>query len=332
MIAEVRFFEEMIGQRISPDAVAYCSLINGFCRLGKFTKAVRYSDQVVCEGISPDEYIYNSLIHGFPDCLADAEDLFKSMEDKARKIKTAKKLFDQMQLSGLSPSVSVYTVLLDGLCKIGHSEEALELYSSAERNRLQPSIEFFSILVDGMRRAGRLEEKDDTDKAIRLLKDMHNRNLMPNKAVTWMILQLMQSSNTMAASQTTMAETAAASSGVDKASVPKLLQLHGLDHPGMIIISACLKVSVEKQHEVHMEFNDTVESPTTHVKSNFRKKDRRKGHMDKRAQYCNHCSKPAHTRDTCFKIHGTPHWCKEMIEQKRRDSRQVRGNTFAARS
>ncbi|KAK4434083.1 Ubiquitin carboxyl-terminal hydrolase 13 [Sesamum alatum] len=33
-------------------------------------------------------------------------------------------------------------------------------------------------------------QKDDTDNAIRLLKDMRNRNLMPNEAVTSMILHL----------------------------------------------------------------------------------------------------------------------------------------------
>ncbi|KAL0440423.1 UNVERIFIED_CONTAM: Retrovirus-related Pol polyprotein from transposon RE1 [Sesamum latifolium] len=70
-----------------------------------------------------------------------------------------------------------------------------------------------------------------------------------------------------------MAETAATNSSVDKASVLESSQLHGLDHPGMILISACLTayamvVSVEKQHEVHMELNETVESAAMHVKTN----------------------------------------------------------------
>ncbi|KAL0403962.1 UNVERIFIED_CONTAM: hypothetical protein Sradi_2037000 [Sesamum radiatum] len=178
----------------------------------------------------------------------------------------------------------------------------------------------------------------------------------------------------MAANQTTMAETAAASSSVNTASVPESLQLHVSDHPGMILISACLTdlailtqllqflmglndeydhvcnqvlvmdpipnvnkayamvVSVEKQHAVHMKLNDTVESAAMHVKSNFKKEDKRKGPMDKRAHYCNHCSKPGHSKDTCFKIYGTLDWYKEMIERKQRDSAQVRGNTVVAHS
>ncbi|KAL0368367.1 UNVERIFIED_CONTAM: hypothetical protein Scaly_1055600 [Sesamum calycinum] len=159
---------------ISQEAVAYCSLINGFCQMGK-VEAREFFSLMIQSGKEPDLATYNSVIYALclADCLADAEDLFNSMRDKVN-IEIAKKLFDQMQPSGLSPSASVHTVLLDGLCKNGHIEEALQLYSSAERNGLHQGF----------------LQKDDADNAIRLLKDMRNRNLMPNEAVALMILHL----------------------------------------------------------------------------------------------------------------------------------------------
>ncbi|KAL0433505.1 UNVERIFIED_CONTAM: Ubiquitin carboxyl-terminal hydrolase 12 [Sesamum latifolium] len=140
MIEAARVFEEMIGQRISGDVVAYCSLINGFCRLGKCTEAVRYSDQMVCEGISLDECTYNSLIHGFcqfnllevaikvfnhmkhkADCLADAEDLFKSMGDKR-----------------IKHDVVIYNTLIYGYCKGRLTDNAIALFSQMLEKGLKP--------------------------------------------------------------------------------------------------------------------------------------------------------------------------------------------------
>ncbi|KAL0302882.1 UNVERIFIED_CONTAM: hypothetical protein Sradi_6156300 [Sesamum radiatum] len=84
-------------------------------------------------------------------------------------------------------------------------------------------------------------------------------------------------------------------------------------------------VSVEKQYEVHMELSDTVDGATMYVKGGFRKEIK-----VKRAQFCDNCSKSG---ATCVNIHMTPDWYKEMLENKRRDSGQARGNvaTFHAK-
>ncbi|KAL2232700.1 UNVERIFIED_CONTAM: hypothetical protein Sindi_1450000, partial [Sesamum indicum] len=78
-----------------------------------------------------------------------------------------------------------------------------------------------------------------------------------------------------------------------------------------------MDVSVEKQPEVHMELSDTIEGTIMHAKGGFRKEDRRKGNTNKKARLCDNCSKLGHTKETCFKIHGTSDWYKEMLEQKR---------------
>ncbi|KAL0431495.1 UNVERIFIED_CONTAM: Retrovirus-related Pol polyprotein from transposon RE2 [Sesamum radiatum] len=56
----------------------------------------------------------------------------------------------------------------------------------------------------------------------------------------------------------------------------------------------------------------------------FRGAARKKSFEDKRNHYCDYCEKTGHTRDTCFKIHGTPDWYKELTEQRRKQP-TVRG-------
>ncbi|KAL2253443.1 UNVERIFIED_CONTAM: Copia protein [Sesamum indicum] len=40
--------------------------------------------------------------------------------------------------------------------------------------------------------------------------------------------------------------------------------------------------------------------------------------MDKRNQYCTHCAKAGHAKETCFKLHRYPEWFKELAEKKKR--------------
>ncbi|KAL2251559.1 UNVERIFIED_CONTAM: hypothetical protein Sindi_2278200, partial [Sesamum indicum] len=47
--------------------------------------------------------------------------------------------------------------------------------------------------------------------------------------------------------------------------------------------------------------------------------------MDKRQQVCEYCHKSGHSRDTCFKLHGTPDWYKEMDELRKKSVGRGRG-------
>ncbi|KAL0366871.1 UNVERIFIED_CONTAM: hypothetical protein Sradi_3577200 [Sesamum radiatum] len=84
--------------------------------------------------------------------------------------------------------------------------------------------------------------------------------------------------------------------------------------------------SVERQKEVHMEIAENCEHAAMQVRTGNRKDvgfkgdQKRRGFIDKRQQYCEHCAKSGHTKDTSFKIHGTPDWYKDLIEQKRKDA------------
>ncbi|KAK4399651.1 Retrovirus-related Pol polyprotein from transposon RE1 [Sesamum angolense] len=45
---------------------------------------------------------------------------------------------------------------------------------------------------------------------------------------------------------------------------------------------------------------------------------KKKGSMEKIHMICEHCCKPGHNKETCFKLHGIPEWYKDLNEQKKR--------------
>ncbi|KAL0289759.1 UNVERIFIED_CONTAM: hypothetical protein Sangu_2604100 [Sesamum angustifolium] len=98
-------------------------------------------------------------------------------------------------------------------------------------------------------------------------------------------------------------------------------------HPIPSIYKAYAMVqSVEKQKQVHYGLIENTETTTLHVKGGMRN-EKKKFNVDKRAQHCTHCDKIRHSKDTCFKLHGTPNWYKELVDKKRRDARPTRGFT-----
>ncbi|KAL0282069.1 UNVERIFIED_CONTAM: hypothetical protein Sangu_2972400 [Sesamum angustifolium] len=51
----------------------------------------------------------------------------------------------------------------------------------------------------------------------------------------------------------------------------------------------------------------------------------RKTNVDKKGQHCDHCDKNGHTKETCFKLHGTPDSYKELIDKKKKEMAPIRG-------
>ncbi|KAK4404225.1 hypothetical protein Sango_0791100 [Sesamum angolense] len=88
---------------------------------------------------------------------------------------------------------------------------------------------------------------------------------------------------------------------------------------------------VEKQREVHMEGSENMDITALQVRAPGKKDylakggNQRRTYVDKRGQHCTNCDKLDHTKDTCFKLHGTPEWYKELIEKKRREGGPMRG-------
>ncbi|KAL0342993.1 UNVERIFIED_CONTAM: hypothetical protein Sangu_1186700 [Sesamum angustifolium] len=45
---------------------------------------------------------------------------------------------------------------------------------------------------------------------------------------------------------------------------------------------------------------------------------KRKVPLEKRNMVCEHCCKPGHNKETCFKLHGVSEWYRDLNEQKKR--------------
>ncbi|KAL0429944.1 UNVERIFIED_CONTAM: Retrovirus-related Pol polyprotein from transposon RE2 [Sesamum radiatum] len=46
---------------------------------------------------------------------------------------------------------------------------------------------------------------------------------------------------------------------------------------------------------------------------------------DKRSMFCDHCKRSGHLKETCFKLHGTPEWYRDLAEKKRKGAGRGRG-------
>ncbi|KAL0431875.1 UNVERIFIED_CONTAM: Retrovirus-related Pol polyprotein from transposon RE1 [Sesamum radiatum] len=81
---------------------------------------------------------------------------------------------------------------------------------------------------------------------------------------------------------------------------------------------------VGRQRKVNLEYVDIGENNAMNVRNmeyklNTGQKSfqKRKTFVDKRKLICEHCGKIGHSKDSCFKLHGTPEWYKDLNKQKK---------------
>ncbi|KAK4389889.1 Retrovirus-related Pol polyprotein from transposon RE2 [Sesamum angolense] len=87
--------------------------------------------------------------------------------------------------------------------------------------------------------------------------------------------------------------------------------------------------SVEKQRMVHLVSSENVALHTRgEEKREFKGIARKKPFEARRNQYCDHCERTGHTRETCFKLHGTPDWYKELNEQRKKQPTRGINETY----
>ncbi|RZC80962.1 hypothetical protein C5167_043532, partial [Papaver somniferum] len=79
-----------------------------------------------------------------------------------------------MQTFGPSPNEVTYGTMLDGLCKNGKIEEAIELFESMEGIGALANIEMYTILIHGLCRADQLED------ARKMFHEIPEKGLVPN--------------------------------------------------------------------------------------------------------------------------------------------------------
>ncbi|KAK4852568.1 hypothetical protein QYF36_025081 [Acer negundo] len=153
--------EDMKSIGVSPDAITYNTLIDGYSKKGKTGKLYRADailKDMVESGIPADEFTFNILIDGF--C-------------KDRNVLAAMKVFDEMQTQGVTASLITYCSLIHGLCACGKLDEAIALRDQMMCSGLKPDIFTYSAIIKVFCK------KKMVDKARELFDDLVKQGMVP---------------------------------------------------------------------------------------------------------------------------------------------------------
>ncbi|KAK8562627.1 hypothetical protein V6N12_010701 [Hibiscus sabdariffa] len=72
-----------------------------------------------------------------------------------------------MRNSGLELDIIFYNVVIDGLCKAGHFEDANELFRELSVNGLKPDVYTYTIMINGFCKGGLADEAYQLFKSMR---------------------------------------------------------------------------------------------------------------------------------------------------------------------
>ncbi|XP_024960193.1 pentatricopeptide repeat-containing protein At5g57250, mitochondrial [Cynara cardunculus var. scolymus] len=180
-----RLLDEMKEHGVHPSVVTYNTIINGLCKSGRTAEAYEISI-----GIRGDVVTYSTLLHGYIrekdsmgllmtkrrleeagvsmdvvmcNVLIKALFLVGSFED-------AYVIYKGMVEMGLTANHATYYTLIDGYCKCGRIEEALEIFDELRRTSLT-SVESYNCIING------LCKQNMIDMAIQVFIELHGRGM-----------------------------------------------------------------------------------------------------------------------------------------------------------
>ncbi|KAK4789918.1 hypothetical protein SAY86_017222 [Trapa natans] len=106
--------------------------------------------------------LYNEMCNEnncFPDTIT--YDVLISAFSKLGRYESAIRLFDEMKVNGLEPTVKIYTILLSIYFMLGEVEKALSLVQNMREKGCAPTVFTYTELIKGLGKAGRVEEAYD---------------------------------------------------------------------------------------------------------------------------------------------------------------------------
>ncbi|KAK1310053.1 hypothetical protein QJS10_CPA08g00387 [Acorus calamus] len=187
-----KLLRELPDRGVVPDVRPYNIVINGLCKAQLIDKALKLFEEIQIKGLSPSAVTYATLIDGL--CKAgmsvDAEILYRKLErnnpspsnerigremkgnspplsvDKRVKllcdlgefIKAYELLRDLDKGRGVAPNISLYNILIAGLCWERKFSEALKLFHQLQIRGLSPDAVTYGTLIDGLQDVGRFED------------------------------------------------------------------------------------------------------------------------------------------------------------------------------
>ncbi|KAH0859848.1 hypothetical protein HID58_088109 [Brassica napus] len=177
---------DMEERGVKPSVLTYNTLINGLCRAGRVSEADEIS-----KGVLGDVVTYTFLLIG---AYGEAHVLYRAMPEmeltpdaatystmiegccKTGQIEEALELFDELRKSsrGIILNIITYNSLINGLCQQGCLVEALRLFDSLEKIGLVPSHVSYGVLIDSLCKEGLFLDAE------KYLDAMMSKGLVPN--------------------------------------------------------------------------------------------------------------------------------------------------------
>ncbi|XP_061361961.1 pentatricopeptide repeat-containing protein At5g57250, mitochondrial isoform X2 [Gastrolobium bilobum] len=131
-------FDEMEKRGISPSVVTYNTIINGLSKYGRTSEADEFSKNVTADVIT-----YSTLLHGY------------TKEENIPGILQTKKRLEEV---GITMDVVMCNVLIKALLMMGAFEDVYALYKGMPEMDLVPNSVTYCTMIDGYCKVGRIDE------------------------------------------------------------------------------------------------------------------------------------------------------------------------------
>nr|AYM00671.1 pentatricopeptide repeat protein [Salvia miltiorrhiza] len=133
-----RLLDEMEKKGISPGIVTYNTVINGLCKVGRTSEAADFS-----KGIVGDLITYSTLLKGY----VEEQNFSGILETKRR-----------LEAEGIQMDLIMCNILIKALLMVGLFEDALAIYKGLPQMDLSPNSVSYCTLIDGYCKVGRINE------------------------------------------------------------------------------------------------------------------------------------------------------------------------------
>ncbi|XP_044489042.1 pentatricopeptide repeat-containing protein At5g47360 [Mangifera indica] len=160
----------------APNRVTISTLIKGLCHDGNIEEAYKLIDKIVAGGSVSYGDCYSSLVVALVRIkrLKEADKLFRKMLASGVKpdglacsvmikelclegqVVDGFYLYEEIEKIGCSSSIDsdIHSILLDGLCKEGHSQEALKLSRSMLERRIRLQAPYADKIIEYLKKSG----------------------------------------------------------------------------------------------------------------------------------------------------------------------------------
>ncbi|MBA0645040.1 hypothetical protein Goklo_013178 [Gossypium klotzschianum] len=192
-----RLLDEMEKKGIKPSIVTYNIVINGLCKVGRTSEA----DNVFKE-VAGDIITYSTLLYGYTE-EGNIKGIFKTKEKLEKSglcmdvvacnilikaffmvgaFEDAHALYQAMPEMDLNADSITYCTMIDGYCKVGRIEEALEVFDEY-RVSLVSSVACYNCIISGLCKQGMV------DMAIQVIIELGEKGFILDMGISMMLFR-----------------------------------------------------------------------------------------------------------------------------------------------